>query len=55
MSPTCPYNLLPTGRICAFVKPTLQVVFYRQNGLQNRFTADFGSADYAGVEYIPAK
>ncbi len=46
------YAYIPaTVIICAFVKRFCKS-FLRRNGLQNRFTADSESADYAGGQYI---
>jgi hypothetical protein len=42
--------ILSTVIICAFVK-RLCKSFYRQNDLQNRFTENSESADYAGGQY----
>jgi len=44
-------NILSTVINCTSVKRFCKS-FYRRNGLQNRFTEDFGSADYAGGQYI---
>jgi len=43
--------ILSTVIICAFVK-RLCKPFYRKNDLQNRFTENSESADYAGGQYM---